>query len=608
MPQPYKRTVMTIEGERLVSKIMNGNGKIEFVKIVTGNGTYSEQEKEENALREQTELKSQKNIYKINNQEIIESEAETSIRLSAIFSNTDPETGQSVVSEDYYMNEIGVYAREYGTTQEILFSISVTAGDRGDMMLAYVEGQSPIEIHQKYKIAIGSADKVYVKYEPEAYALKNDLDQHKQNTNIHVTNKEILDELRESNDGQLTYKGKGVGNKITVDDTLSIESENPVQNKVLTEELNKIKEEGEEIKKSVSDGKSEVAGSITTMGVATAADATFHTMATNILAIKSGTSIECEPITEFNYSMYLSKATFTWTLPTDPERGGIEIWTKEGDSNFGDTPTGTKIYDSDTFFGTDVTTCDYEYEKGNTNYYAAIYTYTYMNNSRQYVKGKTLLVTTGNKKGFQKFLSSGTFTVPSGVTSIDVFCVCGGYSGVRGGKGGNGGKTVTRYDIPVSPGQTYSVTIGAGGVNSTSGTNAGGNTSFSDLVPSTDYPYVTSEGTGGAVGYASAYSNTPGGKGTDGQYAFNDSSIDGIKYSAGGGGGGYYNYSGHSASPGSGGVNGGGSGGWGSGGNGSANTGSGGGGGKGYNGPSSNGSAENGGNGGSGICIIRWGY
>lgn len=48
----------------------------------------------------------------------------------------------------------------------------------------------------------------------------------------------------------------------------------------------------DELKKSVSDGKSAVAGAITSKGVSTASDATFETMAANIEAIEIGSSGE----------------------------------------------------------------------------------------------------------------------------------------------------------------------------------------------------------------------------------------------------------------------------------------------------------------------------
>lgn len=68
------------------------------------------------------------------------------------------------------------------------------------------------------------------------------------------------------------------------DSALSDSSTNAVQNKVITARLN-------EVFQSVSDGKSLVASAITDKGVATASDATFQTMATNIGNIPSGADV-----------------------------------------------------------------------------------------------------------------------------------------------------------------------------------------------------------------------------------------------------------------------------------------------------------------------------
>ena len=64
-------------------------------------------------------------------------------------------------------------------------------------------------------------------------------------------------------------------NKTTVDSALSSSSTNPVQNKVVSAEIDNLK-------KSVSDGKKAVANAITGKGVTTATDAEFATLATNI--------------------------------------------------------------------------------------------------------------------------------------------------------------------------------------------------------------------------------------------------------------------------------------------------------------------------------------
>lgn len=80
-------------------------------------------------------------------------------------------------------------------------------------------------------------------------------------------------------------KEKWDSGSITIDDTLSDTSENPVQNKVIKGELDKVFQ-------SVSDGKSKIAAAITDKGINTAADATFNTMANNISKIETGSSIQ----------------------------------------------------------------------------------------------------------------------------------------------------------------------------------------------------------------------------------------------------------------------------------------------------------------------------
>lgn len=372
------------------------------------------------------------------------------------------------------------------------------------------------------------------------------------------------------------------------------------------------KTEGEEIKKSVSDGKSEVASSITTMGVATAADATFHTMATNILAIESGMGELPLPIEDLACEINACTGSFTWTLPDDANRSGVEIWYNTED-DFKDTPSGTKAYDSDTTFGTDITSCETDFPDAGTTYYVAIYSYTYINNIRYYTKGSVISVETITPKGFSKITTSGTFTIPGGVKTVDICCVSGGYNGTSGthggssnstaGKGGSGGRVYNAYSVSVTPLQEYQVTVGA---------SNGGDTLFGDLVSSAS---GTTPGNGGASGDSrknSTYNGT-GGPGGNGKYAFGDSSLDGILYGAGGGGGGTAYYSSKSYG-GAGGTNGGGAGGNGCststgekpGSSATANTGSGGGGGGG--GSSYGSDAVYGGSGASGICIVRWGY
>lgn len=81
----------------------------------------------------------------------------------------------------------------------------------------------------------------------------------------------------------------------------------------------------------------------------------------------------------------------------------------------------------------------------------------------------------------QEFLTSGTFTVPDGVTSVYLSGIAGGGGGGSatsttgsGGSSGAPGQQWLRQRVAVTPGSNISVTIGAGG----SAVSAGGNTQF----------------------------------------------------------------------------------------------------------------------------------
>lgn len=242
-----------------------------------------------------------------------------------------------------------------------------------------------------------------------------------------------------------------------------------------------------------------------------------------------------------------------------------------------------------------------------------------------------------------RITSSQTWTVPTGVTKIDVLCVGGGgggagswvwrvtdqgspYADCESGGGGAGGQVVLKTNISVTPGTKYTATVGAGGaggkyVYTTSSSapehdeagSKGGTTSLGNLCSAEGGPGATGRGGASGTNHASGgtgsktsssaatsgaggtvvWGATYGGGGGGGNYRFNDEGTN--RYSAngaggaGGGGAGGYNIGTSNTNPVAG----------------TANTGGGGGGGW-TSESGSNGSGSAGAAGGSGIIVIRW--
>jgi hypothetical protein len=198
----------------------------------------------------------------------------------------------------------------------------------------------------------------------------------------------------------------------------------------------------------------------------------------------------------------------------------------------------------------------------------------------------------GSKLQSQTFTGSGTFTVPSGVTSVWVTMIGGGSGGGasaygNGAGGGGGGAYMVKRAVNVTPGSGVAVTIGGGGAghpaDSQGSGSEGGTTSFgsiscagSQIGGGIGQQVNSQAGAGGTVGGARQYTFPAGSAG--GRVGRNITS--GVNY--GSGAGGLYGNGGNASDA--------------YGESASANSGGGGGAG-GYGG---------GGNGGSGIVIVEW--
>jgi hypothetical protein len=151
---------------------------------------------------------------------------------------------------------------------------------------------------------------------------------------------------------------------------------------------------------------------------------------------------------------------------------------------------------------------------------------------------------TGSGTFAQVFTSSGTFTVPAGVTAVKVTVIGGGGGGMGWGAnysgGGGGGGVAVKYITSLTPGSAISVTVGSGGNGgdylTNSGATSGGSSSFGSYCSATGgsagggtYP-----NTGGAGGAGSNGNiNITGGRGGVGGNA-----TDGSQFIAIGGAGG----------------------------------------------------------------------
>ncbi|HDR9510655.1 TPA: hypothetical protein QDC03_005830 [Burkholderia cepacia] len=174
-------------------------------------------------------------------------------------------------------------------------------------------------------------------------------------------------------------------------------------------------------------------------------------------------------------------------------------------------------------------------------------------------------------KGIAKFTSSGSWTVPAGVTQIFLSGCAAGSGGAggggstnvtgtgAGGAGGNAGQSVTRQAYSVVPGSTVNITIGAPSPGGTAGlptanggsSSAGGNTVISGtgFNGGTSVTLVGGSGSTGGAYFSNAgvpSGGTPGANGfpkgscgADGASGFNGNGCGGAGASCpfGGGGG-----------------------------------------------------------------------
>lgn len=161
MPQPFNNAVMTNAGAKLLTRAQAGEIKIQFTRIAVGNGTYTAAEKTLANLQARTALKALKNSYALSDVDVY---SDHSVKVTALITNQDPVSKKTLVTAGYYINEMGLYAKPAGAadSQEVLYSITTTAGDNGDFMPPY-NGYNPAQIVQDYFATVDNSTEVTIK-------------------------------------------------------------------------------------------------------------------------------------------------------------------------------------------------------------------------------------------------------------------------------------------------------------------------------------------------------------------------------------------------------------------------------------------------------------
>lgn len=128
----------------------------------------------------------------------------------------------------------------------------------------------------------------------------------------------------------------------------------------------------------------------------------------------------------------------------------------------------------------------------------------------------TLPVGTTEQRSPAIFTSSGSWTCPTGVTSVQALIVAGGGGGgFNGGGGGGAGGLVYNSSVTVVPGTVYTITVGNGGAGSSTSAATGSNGTNSS-ISGTGFSTITAIGGGGGNSRSFAGTIATGGSGGGG--------------------------------------------------------------------------------------------
>lgn len=148
----YNNSRQTVKGRILENQVRSGLGKMEFVCLKTGAGTYSDAEKE--GLSNAENLKEVKQTFDFSDIRQVNDGDGNYLLLESIIRNEGLEEG-------YYLTEIGLYAQLEGTEEPVLYCISLV--DEADYIPQQTDGKI-YEIILQSLIKCYDAEQITIKY------------------------------------------------------------------------------------------------------------------------------------------------------------------------------------------------------------------------------------------------------------------------------------------------------------------------------------------------------------------------------------------------------------------------------------------------------------
>lgn len=155
----YNKAILTNDGMNLLGDALTGD-EIEFVSLVIGSGSYTDEEKSIDYIRNMKALKAEKQSVIFS---LIKKVADNQVLLKSNVSNEELAAG-------YFMTELGVLARKKGTENTILYCVVTT--EESDYFPAAEDGKYNIIFN--INANIGDVENVSILFSDETYALAED--------------------------------------------------------------------------------------------------------------------------------------------------------------------------------------------------------------------------------------------------------------------------------------------------------------------------------------------------------------------------------------------------------------------------------------------------